>query len=117
MGIGRDGAGGVVGRSADEERAEVSAVEVVGDVASDDLGVFVEEVEVALALLGGELEGDVDELAEAAVEARVRRLVAQRGGEAFAIPAVDLVGEGRRERSMSMTDAYGAQSSSTWSRA
>ena len=69
-----------MGRSADEERAEVTAVEVVGDVASDDPGVCVEEVEVALALLGGELEGDVDELAEAAVETRVRRLVAERGG-------------------------------------
>jgi hypothetical protein len=44
---------------ADKERAQMSHVEVLGDIAADDLLISLEQIEVTLSLLRRELEGDV----------------------------------------------------------
>src|SRR5205085_523838 len=59
--------------SADKQGLQMPHVDVLRHVAADYFFVRLEQVEVAAAGLGGELEADVQELAQAGVELRVTR--------------------------------------------
>ena len=88
-------------------------VKILRHVLRDHFLIRHEQVEIPLALLGREFEGDVQKLAEARVEKRMLLIVPQRAGELRARPARDFLALGSFALSMSMTDAYGAQNSST----
>ncbi len=72
--------------------------EVRRHISGDALFVGLECLQVAVAHLRGDLEADVQELAEAGVVGRVALIVAQRGDELLAGPAVDGLGSGQLAR-------------------
>ena len=63
---------------------------VGGDIARDDGFIGFQRVRIAAAHLGGDLEGDVDQLAEMGVVLRIFLVVAQRGGVGGGVPCSDL---------------------------
>lgn len=91
--------------SPEEERTQVPLEDVVGDLSGDDGPVGHEQVGVAPALFGRELEGDVEQLAHVRVEVGTGGHVADRRRQPRSIPGMHLGRAGSRDRSMSMTAA------------
>lgn len=78
--------------SLSEEGLHVAVQEVAGDAFGDDGFVGFEGVEVAVSHLGGDLEADVEELADVRVVARVGLVVREGADVLFAGPGLDFFG-------------------------
>ncbi len=64
---------------------------VVGDVFGNNCGIGFEGADIGVAELGCDFESDVEELAQVRIVGRVCRIVAERGSELLAGPAIDFL--------------------------
>ena len=85
-------------------------VDVFGHVLCDNVGVFVQRVEIARAHFGGNFVGYVQELAEVEIISLARLVVPEGRSKGVGVPLVN--GIGSLAMSISMTVAFGQQSSS-----
>ena len=80
--------------SVEEERLEVPRKQVLGHIAGHERLMRLQRLQVAVALLGGDLEAHVQQLAQAGIEARVLRIMPQGSGELCGSPSGDFSGRG-----------------------
>ncbi len=80
--------------SGEEEWFDVAFEEVLGDTTGDGFAVVVQGFDVGVAELCGDLESDVQELADVWIVGRIRLVVAECSGELLAGPTIHGFGGG-----------------------